>query len=184
MRADGICQTWLVWVVASMVSLPSMFTHADEHSGREQSTTVTARTRLIDLPRLDGISVLVVDDERDARRLMKRFLEIRGANVITAASVDEALEALQGEVPDVILSDIGMPEQDGYDFIRKVRHLPSECGGETPAAAVTAFARSDDRTRALRSGFQMHLAKPVDPMELLAAVASLAGRTPDSPDIH
>ena len=169
-----------------MVSLPSMLTHADGESPVREQTTVVGdvRARLTDLPRLDGISVLVVDDEQDGRRVLKRLLEIRGASVATAASVDEALEVLEGRVPDVILSDIGMPGQDGYDFIRRVRHLSSEHGGETPAAAVTAFARSDDRIRTLRSGFQMHLAKPVDPLELLTAVAALAGRISSHPDLH
>ncbi len=124
--------------------------------------------------RLDGLSVLVVDDESDARRLMKRFLEIHGARVSTAASVGEALTAMERDAPDVILSDIGMPDRDGYELISHVRRLPPEAGGDTPAAAVTAFVRDDDRARALRSGFQMHLAKPVDPQELLCAVTRLA----------
>ena len=128
------------------------------------------------LPRLDGVRVLVVDDEPDARRLMKRFLEIRGASVLTAANAQEALETLADEVPDVVLSDIGMPVQDGYDFIRHVRRLAPEEGGDVPAAAVTAFTRADDRRRALLSGFDLHLPKPVDPMQLLTAVARLAGR--------
>lgn len=130
----------------------------------------------MELPRLDGIRVLVVDDERDARRLMKRFLEIRGAAVRTAGSAEEAMSAIAVEIPDVILSDIGMPVHDGYEFMRSVRALPAGEGAEIPAAAVTAFARSEDRTRALSSGFQMHLSKPVDPVELLAAVMSLAGK--------
>lgn len=165
---------------AFMVSLPLMLMHADEHAPARQHPTAAAATATKmqqDMPRLDGVRVLVVDDERDARRLMKRFLEVRGASVSTAGSVQEAIAALGQDVPDVILSDIGMPVQDGYEFIRQVRQLPADQGGGVPAAAVTAFARSDDRTRALLSGFQMHMAKPVDPVELLAAVASLAGRT-------
>lgn len=128
------------------------------------------------VPRLDGLSVLVVDDEYDARRLMKRFLEVRGAAVTTAASVDEAMELLANEVPDVLLSDIGMPDHDGYELIQRVRDLPEEEGGAMPAVAITAFARADDRERALMSGFQMHMAKPVDPLALLSAIERLAGR--------
>ena len=128
------------------------------------------------VPRLDGLSVLVVDDEYDARRLMKRFLEVRGAAVTTAASVDEAMELLADQVPDVLLSDIGMPDHDGYELIQRVRELPDEEGGSMPAVAVTAFARADDRDRALSSGFQMHMAKPVDPLALLSAIERLARR--------
>ena len=144
----------------------------DESVGSRRAPSPIAQS--LPIPRLDGLSVLVVDDEPDARRLMKRFLEVRGATVTTAGSMEEALDALSDEHPDVLLSDIGMPEHDGYELIRRIRGLPANQGGATPAAAVTAFARADDRSRALLSGFQMHLAKPVDPLELLAAVARLA----------
>jgi CheY-like chemotaxis protein len=87
------------------------------------------------------------------------------------------LEQVQASPPDVVLSDIGMPEQDGYELIRKIRNLPHDKGGLIPAAALTAFARSEDRTKALLAGFQMHVSKPVEPSELIATVASLAGLT-------
>jgi PAS domain S-box-containing protein len=130
---------------------------------------------------LSGIKVLVVDDEPDALDLIKRVLAMRQATVITATNVADGLRVLQGERPDVLVSDIGMPEQDGYHFIREVRRLPSAAGGRIPAVALTAFARSEDRTRALLAGYQIHLAKPIEPRELLVTVASLAGRMGASP---
>ena len=93
-----------------------------------------------------------------------------------ASSAGEGLELVARERPDMIVSDIGMPGEDGYEFIRKVRALPGEEGGRTPAAALTAFARAEDRTRALRAGYQTHVAKPVEPFELTAVVASLAAK--------
>jgi len=120
--------------------------------------------------------VLVVDDEPDARELVRILLERAGAEVVTAASARQALDALPRTKPDILVSDIGMPEEDGLFLIQKVRELPAAGGGEVPALALTAFARSDDRRLTLRNGFQMHLAKPVDPTELALAVASLAGR--------
>ncbi len=127
--------------------------------------------------RLDGTTVLVVDDEPDARHLIERLLSERSARVLKADSAERGLEILAAERPDIILSDIGMPQMDGYDFIRAVRALPPDSGGKTPAIALTAFARSEDRTRAMMAGYQMHLSKPVEPSELIATVASLAGRT-------
>ncbi len=127
--------------------------------------------------RLHGVKVLVVDDEPDARTLVKRLLEDCDAAVRTAGSAAEAMELIRVEKPDVIVSDIGMPGEDGYALIRRVRALPAEQGGATPALALTAYARAEDRMRAIMSGFQMHVPKPVEPAELLAMVASLAGRT-------
>jgi PAS domain S-box-containing protein len=125
---------------------------------------------------LTGIKVLLVDDEPDTRDLLKQILEEREAEVLTAASAQEGLDAVTRHQPHVILSDIGMPGQDGYELIRSVRALPDGLG-VVPAVALTAFARPEDRERALLSGFQAHLVKPVDSAELVAVVASLAGRT-------
>ena len=125
---------------------------------------------------LDDLRVLVVDDEPDARELIKRVLMQCNANVITAASAEEGLKILQAEKPDVIVSDIGMPEKDGYQFIREVRKLSASDGGRTPAIALTAFARSEDRTRAMLAGYQVHISKPIEPQELIATVGSLAGQ--------
>jgi PAS domain S-box-containing protein len=123
-----------------------------------------------------GVRVLVVDDEPDARALLRRLLEECDAVVSTAASAAEALAALQSNPPDVLVSDIGMPDEDGFTLIRRVRALPAEQGGRTPAIALTAYARAEDRVKAVVAGFQHHLSKPVEPMELIAVVASLIDR--------
>lgn len=121
---------------------------------------------------LKGIKVLVVDDEPDARALVKKVLEQCEAEVITAGSAAEGLEQLDRHHPDVIVSDIGMPQQDGYDFLRAVRQR----GIKVPAVALTAFARAEDRLRSLHAGYQNHLSKPVEPAELIATVGSAVGR--------
>ena len=127
---------------------------------------------------LQGVRVLAVDDEPDARELVRRILAECGAEVATAESTGQALEWLkQHGRPDVLISDIGMPREDGYDLIRKVRELSAECGGTVPALALTAFARPDDRKHALFAGYTAHLSKPVDPAELQSVVATLAGRS-------
>ena len=129
------------------------------------------------LPSLEGIRVLVVDDEADTRNFVVTVLEQSYAQVQAAASVTEALELISQCKPDVIVSDIGMPGEDGYALIRKIRELPSNAGGNIPAAALTAYARSEDRLRAIREGFQLHLPKPIEAAELTTVVASLVGRT-------
>jgi signal transduction histidine kinase/CheY-like chemotaxis protein len=128
------------------------------------------------LPSLHGLKVLVVDDEADTRELIREVLKERGSEVITSRSVADALVALEKHKPDILISDLGMPDADGYALISKIRALPAEQGGEIPAAALTAYARAEDRMRVLRSGFQFHLPKPVDSAELVTVVASLAGR--------
>ncbi|HEY2895029.1 MAG TPA: ATP-binding protein, partial [Pirellulales bacterium] len=125
---------------------------------------------------LSGLRVLVVDDDLDSRNLLKRVLAECGASVDVADSVDVAIAKIDRFGPDLLVSDIGMPVRDGYDLIREVRSK-GRSGRELPAVALTAFARFEDRQRALLAGFQMHLMKPVNPSELTAAVASLAGRT-------
>jgi len=120
--------------------------------------------------------VLVVDDELDARELVTTMLERCGAEVFAAASVGEALERLESWKPSVLIADIGMPGEDGYELIRKVRGLPKERGGHTPALALTAYARTEDRVHCLSAGYQVHLSKPVDQLELAAVVARLAER--------
>ncbi|WP_438032781.1 response regulator [Sorangium sp. So ce204] len=125
---------------------------------------------------LKGVRVLVVDDEPDTRELLLRILTECQAEVRTAGSVVEALAELERDQPTVLVSDIGMPHEGGYELIQKVRQLPEERGGSVPALALTAFARAEDRARALMAGYQMHLAKPVKPPDLVAHVATLAGR--------
>jgi PAS domain S-box-containing protein len=122
---------------------------------------------------LAGVRVLVVDDEADARDLLTVMLQQYGAQVRAAGSTTTALEILKAWLPDVLVSDIGMPGQDGYALIRDVRTLSLEQGGDIPAIALTAYARSEDRLKALRSGFHVHVAKPVEPTELSATIAGL-----------
>ena len=127
---------------------------------------------------LAGVKVLVIDDEPDARDLASHVLGGRGASVTMASSAAEALGALATSGPfDVVVSDIGLPGEDGYELIRQVRALDAAAGGKVPAIALTAYARAEDRTRAILAGYQVHLTKPIEPSELLANVASLAGRT-------
>jgi CheY-like chemotaxis protein len=126
---------------------------------------------------LDGVRILVVDDEPDARALVRTLLGQYGAHVTLAGSVDEAQASFESDRPDVILSDIGMPERDGYDLIRHIRSLSDGEGGNVPAVALTALARIDDRKRAMLAGFQSHVTKPVDAGELVAVIATLTGRT-------
>jgi CheY-like chemotaxis protein len=123
---------------------------------------------------LGGVKVLVVEDDADARQLMRELLVRFDAEVVTAASADEGLALLREQVPHVIVSDIGMPGVDGYEFMRRVRLLPAAQGGKTPAIALTAFARPKDRIRALLAGYQAHITKPIEPHELAVTVGSLA----------
>ncbi|MBW3550567.1 MAG: response regulator [Proteobacteria bacterium] len=126
---------------------------------------------------LEGLTVLVVDDEADARELLRHLLEQRHAKVVTADDAASGLARLDQQIPDLIVSDIGMPGRtDGYGFMREVRRRPAERGGRTPAVALTAFARSQDRTHAIMAGYQAHVAKPFEAQELLVTIASLAGR--------
>jgi signal transduction histidine kinase/ActR/RegA family two-component response regulator len=125
---------------------------------------------------LDGLRVLLVDDEAEAREILSTVITRTGAEVKTCKSAGEALSKLVEWKPDVILSDIAMPDEDGYSFINKVRSLPREKGGETPAAALTAYARDVDRRQALAAGYQMHIAKPIGAGQLVTMIARLAGR--------
>jgi PAS domain S-box-containing protein len=128
--------------------------------------------------RLDDVRVLLVEDNPDTLDMLKFIFDECGAEVIAAGSVTEALNVLERWRPDALVSDIAMPDQDGYDLIRQLRARNPEQGGEIPAVAVTAYASAEDRVRVLAAGFQMHVAKPVDPDELIAVVASLTGHIP------
>lgn len=156
------------------VSLPVRAVREPTPSSREHPTT--SRSPLVRPPEvsLAGIKVLVIDDETDARDLAKSVLTDAGAEVMTAASADAGLALVKSRRPDAIVSDIGMPDRDGYDFIRDVRSLSTAEGGRTPAVALTAFARSEDRTRAMLAGYQVHVSKPIEPQELVATIKSLA----------
>jgi PAS domain S-box-containing protein len=126
--------------------------------------------------RLAGVRVLVVEDEEDTRDLLATALSHTGAQVEAVGSAEEALDALRRRPPEVLVCDIGMPGEDGYALLARVRALAAEDGGQVPAVALTAYARPDDRTRALAAGYQVHLPKPVDPDELIAVVARMAAR--------
>jgi len=151
----------------------------DTQVGRP-ARTARKREEIARLPLLDGLHVLVVDDDQDAREAVAAVLESCGAEVTAAAGAAGALEALRCARPDVIVSDIAMPAMDGHQLMRCIRTLDTERGGSTPAAALTAYATPADRTRALLAGFQVYLAKPFDPAELVTLVAQLAGRAPSA----
>jgi signal transduction histidine kinase/ActR/RegA family two-component response regulator len=143
------------------------------HAGRTHESGLSRET----LPReLHGVRVLVVDDDVEARQMISTVLAQSGAEVRTCLSSGEALEALSRWRPDVLMSDIGMPNEDGYALIQRVRRLRQECGGRIPAAALTAYAREEDRERALSCGFQVHVAKPVEAAELISVVSNLFRR--------
>ena len=124
---------------------------------------------------LEGIKILVVDDEADAGELITTILEAAGAVTIPVSNATEALDTLLQLKPNLLISDIGMPLSDGYSLIRKVRELNPEQGGKIPALALTAFARTEDRNQAIIAGYQEHIAKPVEPKELVNAIATLIG---------
>jgi CheY-like chemotaxis protein len=120
------------------------------------------------------VKVLLIEDEADVRAVIERMLRDAGAQVVPAANAAQGLDLLTTERPHVILSDIAMPGTDGYDLLRQVRALPATEGGQTPAAALTAYTRPENRRQALQAGYQLHLAKPVHPDTLIRAVADLA----------
>ncbi len=125
---------------------------------------------------LSGLKVLVVEDDADSRALVSMMLKRHGAEVVAVATVDEAMSTIAIEPADVLISDIGMPDQDGFELIRRIRRLPAERGGNTPAVALTGYATAKDRERAIAEGFQTHLAKPIEPAELVNAIVELKGR--------
>ncbi len=159
------------------LKLPLMIVHraVAESPVREQPRTDRQTPSLESIPRLDGIRVLAVDDEVDSLSLLRTVLEGVGAVVTTAPSADAALGVIRQGAPDVMVADIGMPGMDGLELIRALRRM-DEPARSMPAAALTAYARSQDRITSLASGYQMHLVKPIDPLELVVAVASLASR--------
>ena len=156
------------------VKLPLMIVHTAS-SDEPLSHPRAHRSGLpVSVAALQGISVLAVDDDVDALMMVREILEAAGAVVTTADSAVRALSVIDASSPDVLLADVGMPGMSGFELIAKIRKSPNSRTREVPAAALTAYARSEDRVNALRSGFQLHLAKPIDPGELMAAVASLA----------
>jgi signal transduction histidine kinase len=157
------------------VILPIVVT-TNSASGETDSNTVASGRDLAAVPTLSGVRVLLVDDEADAREVLSTMLQQAGAIVLSVPNAADALALLDREAFDVLVSDIGMPGEDGYALIRSVRQRAIDSGGRIPAAALTAYARTEDRLRALAAGFQIHVPKPVQPEELVTVVASLAGR--------
>jgi signal transduction histidine kinase/DNA-binding response OmpR family regulator len=167
------------------VRLPLMIVHPVSHEEPRIHPRADTRDRAHISANLAGVHILAVDDEPDALALVCEVLEAVGARLTTAHSAEEALDKVAAEVPDVVVADLGMPRMDGFAFIDRLRHHPNPRVREVPAAALTAYARSEDRVKALRAGFQIHLAKPIDPAELITTIAALAKRVvvknPDNP---
>ena len=159
-----------------VVTLPLIILGKERDPASRVHPTAAELSDMVPVPRLDGVRALVVDDEADALELIQRVLENQGAHVTTVRSGDAALRLLESSTPDVLISDIGMPGMDGYQFMRRMRAAePRE--RRIPALALTAFARPDDRKHAILAGYQAHLAKPFDMAELAIVVAGLVGRT-------
>jgi CheY-like chemotaxis protein len=163
---DGQGATVIVELPVSRGGLDAPDADRVEHSGREHGTEPS-------FVRLPGVHVLIVEDEADARELLVEILRRAGADVFAAASSIEALRMLNQRRTEILVSDIGLPDEDGYALIHKVRERSPDDGGAIPAIALTASARVEDRARALAAGFQRHMAKPVDPAELTRAIAQI-----------
>jgi CheY-like chemotaxis protein len=158
------------------VRLPMMIVHDPVANEARQHPRTETLAPLQRLQSLAGVRVMAVDDEEDALGLLRVVLEAAGAEVLTTSSAADALHRCVDTRPDVIVVDLGMPRMDGFEFIARLRASTDSHIRDIPAAALTALARSEDRTKALEGGFEMHLAKPVDPSELVAAVATLTRR--------
>jgi CheY-like chemotaxis protein/two-component sensor histidine kinase len=181
-------------IVKHLVELHGGNVHA-ESGGEEQGSTFTIRlpiarlappqpsqasgavTKSTETVNLESLRILLVEDEPDTLEYLLRLLEDHGAVVFAARSAAEAIAVFRRERPEMLISDIGLPEVDGYDLMRQIRQDPLPASDTIPAIALTAYARSDDRMRALRAGFHAHVAKPAEPAELLATIASLARLT-------
>jgi CheY-like chemotaxis protein len=175
---EGCGATFIVRLPVQAVSISGKPTIADASRGEQELDEQPARERQERAGlgiRLDGSRILVVDDEADALRLVGKVLADAGASVTMTASAREAMAAMEKELPHVLVSDLGMPDEDGFDLIRWVRDM-GHTAEQLPALALTAFANKGLEQRALRGGFQIHVSKPVDPDDLIAVVASLAAR--------
>jgi CheY-like chemotaxis protein len=165
-----------------IVKLPLIVARIDRADGDRVHPASGGSISLEPSSRLDGVSVMVVDDEPDTRDMLRIMIAQLGAEVRACASSDEAMRLLSEWKPDVIVSDIEMPDEDGYELMRKVRRSEAKRGGrKVPAIALTAYGRVEDRLRALSVGYQMHIAKPAEPAELAAMIASLAARSASGP---
>jgi CheY-like chemotaxis protein len=174
-ESPGIGQGATFTVKLPQTAVPSPQDSLASHPDQMQPPNVEEDAVPLDShPKLKDLQVLVVDDEADTREWLSIVLQECGARVIAVGSVDEALEAIKQLKPNLLLSDIGMPGEDGYTLIRKVRELEPDMGGRIPAVALTAYASVKDYKEALSAGFQLHVAKPIRAAELVAVVASLA----------
>jgi PAS domain S-box-containing protein len=171
-RSEGEGRGAAFTVVLPVID-PAQLSPAVPVAGAAQTASVVAEA-----PDLGGVRVLVVDDGEDVREVVSAVLAQRGAEVQAVGTPAEALEAMARFAPHVLVSEVEMRGETGFSFIQKVRALPADHGGMVPAAALSAYGRTDDRVQALLAGFQIHVPKPVQPTELVAVVASLAGRTP------
>jgi len=156
-----------------VVALPIAVMRTEEVGHPERPAFSDVDVSTLELPSLNGVCALVVDDQPDARILICRLIEEHGGRCILAESAAQALTLIGQEDVNILISDIGMPEFDGYQLIRKIRAMHSSAIRNLPAIALTAYARADDRQRALLAGYQMHVSKPVEPRELIAGIASL-----------
>src|SRR5689334_24392206 len=158
------------------VELPLAEERRDPGRAEERRREVERRRTRKGTIRLDGVHVLLVEDDDDSRKLLGAMLKRYGARVTSTKSAAEALTVFSNDVPDVLVSDIGMPDEDGYELIRKLRALPAEKGGQVRAIALTGYASRKDRERALATGYDQHLAKPIEQADMIAAIAALIGR--------
>ncbi len=158
------------------VDLPLAQERRDPARAEERRREVERRHSRSGAVRLDGLHVLLVEDDDDSRKLLGTMLKRYGARVTSTKSAKEALGVFDSELPDLLISDIGMPDEDGYELIRKLRSAPPDKGGLTPAIALTGYASRKDRERALAAGYHQHIAKPIEQSELIAAIAALVGR--------
>ena len=158
------------------VDLPLAQERRDAARAEERRRDVERRRSGSGVVRLDGLHVLLVEDDDDSRKLLGTMLKRCGARVTSTKSAREALTVFEGDLPDVLVSDIGMPDEDGYELIRKLRSAPPEKGGLTPAIALTGYASRKDRERALAAGYHQHIAKPIEQSEMIGAIAALVGR--------
>jgi len=158
------------------VDLPLAQERRDPARAEERRREVERRRSRLGAVRLDGVHVLLVEDDDDSRKLLGAMLKRYGARITSTKSAAEALRVFESELPDVLVSDIGMPDQDGYELVRKLRGLPPEKGGNTPAIALTGYASRKDKERALSSGYQQHMAKPIEQADIVKAIAALVGR--------
>ena len=170
--------------VGPVVVHPAERPAADQGS-QGRRITLRGQPELVPAPSLRGVSVLVVDEDPQQLAFLRDTLEPQGAVVVTASTLNEAMARLKRDAPDVLLSDLVLPGEDGLSLIRDIRRLDQRSGGATPACALTALARSEDRRRALSAGFQIHVAKPAAPSEIVKTVEWLArGRVNDHTQRH